>query len=97
VASVKLPTQPVAEFTMAGGFRPKIGNIDFDLGVTYFGYPGEKVRGETGGINYWEAAIRADTRLGESIRIAGGTPILRMSRTPAPGANTRRQKRASTC
>lgn len=72
VASVKLPTQPAAEFTMAAGFRPKIGNIDLDLGVTYFGYPGEKLPGETGGINYWETAIRGDTRIGESIRIAAG-------------------------
>jgi uncharacterized protein (TIGR02001 family) len=71
-ASVKLPTQPAAEFTIAGGFRPKIANIDFDLGVTYFAYPGEKLPGETNGINYWEAAIRGDRRIGESIRIASG-------------------------
>jgi uncharacterized protein (TIGR02001 family) len=72
VATVKLPTQPVAEFTMAGGIRPKIANIDFDLGVTYFGYPGERLPGETHGINYWEAAIRGDRSIGESIRIASG-------------------------
>ncbi len=36
VATVKLPTEPVAEFTMAGGIRPKIAGIDFDLGATYF-------------------------------------------------------------
>jgi len=72
VATVKLPTQPVAEFTFAGGIRPKIANIDFDLGVTYFAYPGERLPGETNGINYWEAAIRGDRRIGESIRIAGG-------------------------
>lgn len=72
VASVKLPTQPFAEFTLAGGFRPKIGNIDFDLGVTYFAYPGEKLPGETGGINYWEAVIRGDTKVSESIRAAAG-------------------------
>jgi uncharacterized protein (TIGR02001 family) len=72
VATVKLPTQPAAEFTMAGGIRPKISNIDFDLGVTYFGYPGERLPGETHGINYWEAAIRGDRSIGESIRIAGG-------------------------
>ena len=47
VATVKLPTQPAAEFTMAGGIRPKIANIDFDLGVTYFAYPGERLPGET--------------------------------------------------
>ncbi len=42
---------------MAGGIRPKIANIDFNLGMTYFAYPGERLPGETG-INYWEAAIR---------------------------------------
>jgi len=57
VATVNLPTQPAAEFTVAGGIRPKIANIDFDLGMTYFAYPGERLPGETG-INYWEAAIR---------------------------------------
>jgi len=72
VATVKLPTQPLAEFTMAGGIRPKIANIDFDLGVTYFAYPGERLPGETNGINYWEAVIRGDRSIGESMRIAAG-------------------------
>jgi uncharacterized protein (TIGR02001 family) len=72
VATVKLPTEPVAEFTMAGGIRPKIATFDFDLGVTYFGYPGERLPGETHGINYWEAVIRGDKRIGEWIRIASG-------------------------
>jgi uncharacterized protein (TIGR02001 family) len=72
VATVKLPTQPFAEFTMAGGVRPKIANIDFDLGVTYFAYPGETLPGVTNGINYWEAVIRGDRKIGESIRIASG-------------------------
>ena len=57
MATVKLPTQPFAEFTFAAGIRPKIATIDFDFGVTYFAYPGERLPGETG-INYWEAAIR---------------------------------------
>ena len=72
VATVKLPTQPVAEFTFAGGIRPKIATIDFDLGVTYFAYPGERLPGETNGINYWEAVIRGDRRIGEQGRIAAG-------------------------
>jgi uncharacterized protein (TIGR02001 family) len=71
-ATVKLPTQPVAEFTLAGGVRPKISGIDFDLGVTYFAYPGERLPGETHGINYWETAIRGDKTIGESFRVAGG-------------------------
>jgi uncharacterized protein (TIGR02001 family) len=72
VASVKLPTQPSAEITMSGGVRQKIGDINFDLGVSYFLYPGETSADTTGGINYWEAAIRADKRIAESVRIAGG-------------------------
>ena len=72
VATVKLPTQPAAEFTFAGGIRPKVATIDFDLGVTYFAYPGERLPGETNGINYWEAVIRGDRRIGEQVRIAGG-------------------------
>jgi len=71
-ATVKLPTQPAAELTFAGGIRPKIANTDFDLGITYFAYPGERLPGETNGINYWEAVIRGDRHIGEQIRIAAG-------------------------
>src|SRR5215470_9693285 len=72
VATVNLPTQPAAEFTFAGGIRPKIATIDFDLGVTYFAYPGERLPGETGGINYWEGVIRGDRSIGEQVRVAAG-------------------------
>jgi len=71
VATVKLPTQPFAEFTMAAGIRPKIATIDFDFGMTYFAYPGERLPGDTG-INYWEAVIRGDRSIGEGVRVAGG-------------------------
>jgi uncharacterized protein (TIGR02001 family) len=72
VASVRLPTQPSAEISLSGGIRPKLGVIDFDLGVTYFRYPGEAPAADSRGIDYWEAAIRAETRLAESIRVVGG-------------------------
>jgi hypothetical protein len=72
VATVKLPTQPFTEFTMAAGIRPKIATIDFDFGVTYFAYPGERLPGETNGINYWEAVIRGDRSISESLRVASG-------------------------
>lgn len=72
VASVKLLTQPSAEITMSGGVRPTIGNVDFDLGATYFLYPGEITGGGTKRIDYWEAAIRADKQISESIPMAGG-------------------------
>jgi uncharacterized protein (TIGR02001 family) len=72
MASVKLPTQPAAEISISGGIRPTIGMIDLDLGVTYFRYPGEAPAAESNGIDYWEAAARAETKLGESFRIGGG-------------------------
>jgi hypothetical protein len=42
------------------------------LRLTSFLYPGEISVGTTNNINYWEAAVRADKRIAESIRIAGG-------------------------
>jgi len=71
VATVKLPTQPLAEFTFATGVRHKIATIDFDFGITYFAYPGERLPGETG-INYWEAVVRGDRSIGERVRVAAG-------------------------
>ena len=71
VASVKLPTQPAAEIAVSGGVRPKIADIDFDLRMTYYLYPGETTDGTTNGIDYWEVGIRADRRIAELIRVAG--------------------------
>ena len=71
VASVRLPTQPAAEITMTGGMRRTIGNINLDFGVSYFAYPGETMPGPDG-INYLELSARADTRIGEAFRVAGG-------------------------
>src|SRR5262249_25425885 len=39
VATVKLPTQPIAEVTMAGGVRPQNTDVKFDPGATEFGHP----------------------------------------------------------
>jgi uncharacterized protein (TIGR02001 family) len=73
IASVKLPSQPVAEVSMGAGVRPKLGDVQFDLGAIYYFYPGETPPiGVTGGINYWEATARAETTLGELLRVAGG-------------------------
>jgi hypothetical protein len=70
MASVKLPTKPAAEITMGGGARPSLGSVDFDLSWTYYLYPGETPGSP--GINYWEALARADTKIGEALRVAGG-------------------------
>jgi len=70
VASVKLPTQPAAEITLSAGARRTIGGVDLDLGVSYFAYPGEI--STSPGTDYWQAAIRADKRINELFRVAGG-------------------------
>ena len=58
---------------MAGGIRPKLWDINLDFGWTYFSYPGETPPpGVFAGIEYWEAAARADTKIGELLRVAGG-------------------------
>ena len=67
MASVKLPTQPAAEITVSGGVRRTIASIDFDLGVSYFLYPGE-----ISNTDYWQVAMRADKRIAEWLRVAGG-------------------------
>ena len=69
-ASVRLPTRPDAELGIAGGVRPTFAGIDFDLGITYFAYPGEAL--PSSGINYWEAALRGDFKITESWRGAAG-------------------------
>ena len=46
--------------------------MQFDFGASYFAYPVSAAAGVTAGINYWEAVARADTTLGEWLRVAGG-------------------------
>jgi hypothetical protein len=58
--------------SFAAGWRPKIGNVEFDLAWTYYGYPRESVLGPNGGTDYWEASLRADAKLTDALRIAGG-------------------------
>src|SRR5262249_25942198 len=71
--TVRLPSRPVAEISTSGGFRPKLGDVQFDFGATYFSYPGEMAPvGVTAGINYWEAMARADTKVSDVLRVAGG-------------------------
>src|SRR4051812_30259763 len=73
VATVKLPSQPAAEISWSGGVRPKLGNLQFDFGATYYAYPNEMPPiGVTKGIDYWEAVARADTTLADVLRVAGG-------------------------
>jgi hypothetical protein len=84
--SVKLPTQPSAEIDLTGGIRKMIADINFDLGVTYFLYPGEILVGGAPGIDYGRqlfAPIRKSVNpsvLPEDLLTRQTTP------TPVPGA-----------
>jgi uncharacterized protein (TIGR02001 family) len=69
-ATVRLPTQPDLELAFGGGLRRSIGNIDFDLGASYFAYPGAMPGAAS--IDSWETALRSETKLTESLRWAGG-------------------------
>ena len=77
VTSVRLPSEPAAEIAMSTGVRPKIGNIDLDLGWTYYLYPsgGTPPVGTMADINYWEFVARADTSFGESLHVAAGSGV----------------------
>jgi uncharacterized protein (TIGR02001 family) len=70
VTSVRLPSQPAAEIALGGGVRQKLWDIGLDLGATYFLYPHET--SGSAGIEYWEIAARADKRINEALRVAGG-------------------------
>lgn len=40
-SSLKLPSQASAEVDGSFGIRPSYGDLSFDIGATYYGYPGE--------------------------------------------------------
>jgi uncharacterized protein (TIGR02001 family) len=71
VQSVKLPTSPAAEITLAGGYRWKMAGFDFDLGASYFYYPGEIPTDTTTKTNYWEYALNVDRDLTDNISLSG--------------------------
>jgi hypothetical protein len=97
VATVKLPTQPAAEFTFAGGIRPKVATIDFDLGVIYFAIP---VKGCPARPTASIIGSRSSAAIGASANGSASpaaTPIPPTSRTPAPGVNMSRPGLAMMC
>jgi uncharacterized protein (TIGR02001 family) len=71
ITSVQLSSNMGAEIALSGGFRPKVGPVQFDFGYSAYFYPGETGDG-SGGINYWEMSGRADTRLTDNLRAAAG-------------------------
>lgn len=69
--SVKLPTNPAAELTLAAGARRTISDIDFDLAATYFYYPGETLAEGERASNYWEAGLSATRRIADAFTLIG--------------------------
>lgn len=59
VESVSLPNNPAAEFTLTGGYRWPFADFKFDLGATYFYYPGQVLTGAAPNLNYWEYTLEA--------------------------------------
>jgi uncharacterized protein (TIGR02001 family) len=90
ITSVILPTAPAAELSFSSGVRPSLSGFDFDLGMTYFLYPGE-----IGGANtdYVEFSSRADRKLTERLRVAAGFAYSPNVSNTGAGANMPRPDR----
>jgi uncharacterized protein (TIGR02001 family) len=69
VQSVNLPTNPAAEVTLASGYRWEIAKFNFDLGASYFYYPGEIPTDTVTKTNYWEYALNIDRDLPNGINL----------------------------
>lgn len=69
ITSVKLPSDPAVEQSFSSGFRPSLSGFDFDIGVTYFLYPGEVSGIDT---DYFEVVGRVDRKLTDKVRVAAG-------------------------
>ncbi|HUI97913.1 MAG TPA: TorF family putative porin [Xanthobacteraceae bacterium] len=63
IQSVKLPTNPAAEVTFAGGYRWDICDFEFDLAASYFYYPGEIPPDGGTKTNYWEYSLHVTRAL----------------------------------
>ena len=90
VASVDLPSNPAAEITLSAGARPKLGEIEFDFGWTYFLYPNETPLGPVSGHRLlggrWPVQKpRSVTKCASRAALL----IRRTCRTRARGASTR--------
>jgi uncharacterized protein (TIGR02001 family) len=68
--SVNLPTNPAAEITLSGGYRWELAKFNFDLGVSYFYYPGEIATDTATKTNYWEYALEVDRDLTDKINVS---------------------------
>ncbi|HEY2134368.1 MAG TPA: TorF family putative porin [Xanthobacteraceae bacterium] len=71
VQSVNLPTNPAAEFTFEGGYRPTIADFNFDFGASYFYYPGEMPTDAATKTNYWEYSLDVDRDVTKHLNLSG--------------------------
>jgi uncharacterized protein (TIGR02001 family) len=56
--TVRLPGDPVAEFTGSAGIRRTLAGIDFDLWAEAYYYPAEAPPPGSGATNYWQANLK---------------------------------------
>jgi uncharacterized protein (TIGR02001 family) len=68
---VRLPGDPLAELTGAGGIRHEIGGIKFDVGVEGYYYPGETPLPGSGATNYWQSNLSASRRIMDAFEVIG--------------------------
>lgn len=63
VQSVALPTNPVAEVTLTGGYKWEGDGFTLNLNANYFWYPGETLSEGTPPTSYWEYAVGVEREL----------------------------------
>jgi uncharacterized protein (TIGR02001 family) len=69
--TVRLPTDPAAELTFAGGIRRNFAGTDFDLGAEYYYYPGETLPAGTNPTSYWQTGLTATRRIMSAFEVIG--------------------------
>jgi uncharacterized protein (TIGR02001 family) len=71
IDGVRLPGDPLAETTGAGGIRHEIGGVKFDVGVEGYYYPGETPLPGSGATNYWQSNLSASRRIMDAFEVIG--------------------------
>jgi uncharacterized protein (TIGR02001 family) len=69
--SVELPTSPIAEVTLLGGYRWERPGFTLDLNATYFWYPGETLSEGMVATSYWEYAAGVERYITDEVTLKG--------------------------
>ena len=71
VNTVKLPSNPIAEINMGGGYRRSFGSFRIDINSEYSHYPRETLNGKPTDTDYWEHTFNAYYNITPEIELAG--------------------------